>query len=130
MPHRFTSASKPAAWKGLIAVSATFTPPFQPLRHQRNIWHPVVNRFTRQTLPAVNRKHFFINILWIVSFYPQKTQNITLLFVSILLKRPNMRMHVCYLDCHETGLCCYLVIHIKNLLHPLQLFYFHLSPIY
>jgi hypothetical protein len=24
-----------------------------------------------------------------------------------------MRMRVCYLDCHEAGLCCYLVIHRK-----------------
>jgi hypothetical protein len=38
----------------------------------------------------------------------------------------NMRMRVCYLDCHEGGLCCYLVIHIGNLLHRLQLFYFYL----
>jgi hypothetical protein len=37
-----------------------------------------------------------------------------------------MRTGVCYLDCHEAGLCCYLVIHIENLLRPLQLFYFHL----
>jgi hypothetical protein len=35
-----------------------------------------------------------------------------------------MRMSVCYLDCHEAGLCCYLVIQIGNLLRPLQLFYF------
>jgi hypothetical protein len=41
-----------------------------------------------------------------------------------------MYMHVCYLDCHDTGLWCSLVIHIENLLHPLQLFYFHLWPIY
>jgi hypothetical protein len=41
-----------------------------------------------------------------------------------------MRMRVCYIDCHEAGLCCYLWIHIENLLHPLQLFYFHLWPIY
>jgi hypothetical protein len=41
-----------------------------------------------------------------------------------------MRVRVCYLDCHEGGLCCYLVIHIGNLLHPLQLFYFYLCPIY
>jgi hypothetical protein len=34
------------------------------------------------------------------------------------------------LDCHEAGLCCCLVIHIDNLLRPLQLFYFHLWPIY
>jgi hypothetical protein len=42
----------------------------------------------------------------------------------------NMGIHVCYKDYHEAGLCCYLVIHIENLLHPLQLFYFHLWPIY
>jgi hypothetical protein len=41
-----------------------------------------------------------------------------------------MRMRVCYLDYHEAGLCCYLVIHIGNVLRPLQLFYFHLWPIY
>jgi hypothetical protein len=41
-----------------------------------------------------------------------------------------MRMHVCYLDCHEAELCCCLVIHTENLLCPLQMFYFHLWPIY
>jgi hypothetical protein len=35
-----------------------------------------------------------------------------------------------YLDCYESGLCCYLMIHIENPLRPLQLFYFHLWPIY
>jgi hypothetical protein len=63
-----------------------------------------------------------------------------LLFSSIFLKHGhhfaywnqhlNMHMCICYLDCHEVGLCCHLVIHIENLLHPLQLFYFHLWPIY
>jgi hypothetical protein len=42
----------------------------------------------------------------------------------------NMRMCICYLDCHEAGLCRYLVSHTQNLLHPLQLFYFHLWPFY
>jgi hypothetical protein len=42
----------------------------------------------------------------------------------------NMRMPICYVDYHETGLCCYLVISIENLLRPLQLFHFHLGPIY
>jgi hypothetical protein len=42
----------------------------------------------------------------------------------------NMRMRVCYLDCHEAGLCCYLVIHTENLWRPLQLFYSHLWLIY
>jgi hypothetical protein len=47
------------------------------------------------------------------------------------LNKPlNTRMRVCYLDCHETGLCCYLAMDIENLLRPLQLFYFHLWPIY
>jgi hypothetical protein len=55
----------------LTVVSATPALPFQ-LLHQRNVYYPVVNRFTRQTLPTVNRKHFFMNILCIVCFCPQK----------------------------------------------------------
>jgi hypothetical protein len=31
-----------------------------------------MNRFTRQTLLTVNRKHFFMNILFIESLCPQK----------------------------------------------------------
>jgi hypothetical protein len=42
----------------------------------------------------------------------------------------NRRMRVCYLDCHEAGLCCHLVIHTENLLHPLHLLYFPLWPKY
>jgi hypothetical protein len=63
-----------------------------------------------------------------------------LLFGGIILKYgrhfdcwnhpQNMRMHVCYLDYHEAGLCWYLVIHTENLIRPLQLFYFHFGPIY
>jgi hypothetical protein len=34
------------------------------------------------------------------------------------------------LDCHEAGLCCYLVVHIENLQRTLQLFYYHLWSIY
>jgi hypothetical protein len=39
LPLRFTSASKPAAEMFLAVVSATSTPAFQPLRHQRNVCH-------------------------------------------------------------------------------------------
>jgi hypothetical protein len=63
-----------------------------------------------------------------------------LLFVSIHLKHGrqfdywnqslNMPMPVCYLNNHTAGLCCHLVTHIKNLVHPLQQFYFHLWLIY
>jgi hypothetical protein len=41
-----------------------------------------------------------------------------------------MRMRVCYLVWHYAGLCCYLVTQIENLLRLLQLFCFHLWPIY
>jgi hypothetical protein len=41
-----------------------------------------------------------------------------------------LNMRICYLDCYEAGLCCYLVIYIGNLLSQLQLFYFNLWPIY
>jgi hypothetical protein len=37
-----------------------------------------------------------------------------------------MRMSICYLYCHEAWLCCYLMIHIENLLYQLLLFYFYL----
>jgi hypothetical protein len=42
----------------------------------------------------------------------------------------NMRMRVCCLDYYEAGPFCYLVIQMENLLRQLQLFYFHLWPIY
>jgi hypothetical protein len=53
----------------------------------------------------------------------KKKQNRTLLCGSTLLKHGrhldhwnqplNMRIHICYLDCHEVGLCCCLVTYIK-----------------
>jgi hypothetical protein len=123
----------------LTVVSATSALPFQTLRHQWNVCHPVVKYFTRQTLPTINRKHFFMKILCIESFCPQKrtTEHCSSVVIAQvlspfwLLNQPlNFSMHVCYLDCHEAGLCCYLDIHTENLLHPLELFYFHLWPIY
>jgi hypothetical protein len=41
-----------------------------------------------------------------------------------------MRMRIWYLDCHEAGLCWFLMILIGNPLHPFQLFYLHLWPNY
>jgi hypothetical protein len=106
----------------------------------REFLNPVVNCFTRQTFPTVSRKYFYMNSLCIESFCSQKTQNRKLHFGITLLKQGrhfdywnqplNMCMRVCYVDCHETGLCCYLVMHIEKLLRPLQLFYFHLWHIY
>jgi hypothetical protein len=71
-----------------------------------------------------HRKHetFLMNILCTESF---SQHNKTLLVGSTLFKHGrqfdywnqplNMRMRLCYLDCHEAGLCCYLVIHRKAL---------------
>jgi uncharacterized membrane protein len=80
-----------------------------------------------------------VNILCIESFCPQKMHNKTM-FINSTVKHGhhfdywnlplNMRMRICYLECYEAGLCCYLMIHIKTLLHQLQLFYFYLCPIY
>jgi hypothetical protein len=127
----------------LTVISATCAPPFQTFRHQRyfaTFLDPVMNRFTREILPTVNRKHLYMNILCTECFGPQKAHYRTLLLGNTLLKNGrhfdnwnqplNMRMHVCYLDWQEAGLCCYQVIHIGNLVRPLQLFYFHLWPIY
>jgi hypothetical protein len=119
--------------KSLLAlVSATYAPPFQPFRHQRNTFNPVVNRFTRQTLPTINRKHFFTNILFIESSCPQKrttklcssvVQSSST--VDILTTETSLWTYASYLDVHDARLCCYLVIHTEILLLPLQLFYFH-----
>jgi hypothetical protein len=107
----------------LTAVSATSTPPSRTL-HQRNVCNPDVNRFTRQTLPTANWKHFFMKILITESFCPQNTHNRTLFFVSTFKQGRHfdywnqpMNMRVCYLDCHEAGLRCYLVIQKTYYVH-------------
>jgi hypothetical protein len=65
----------------LAVVSATSAPPFQPLRHQRNVCHAVVNRFTRQTVPTVNRKKILISLALSPSAHKRHTnQNAALLY--------------------------------------------------
>jgi hypothetical protein len=116
----------------LTVVSATSQPPFQRLHHQRNDCHPNTNRFTRQTHSIVNRKPLFMNILRIESFRPQNkrtTERYSSVFAPqarspfwLLKLASEMRMRVWYLDCHEAGLCCSLVIRIQNILRPLQIY--------
>jgi hypothetical protein len=102
--------------------------------------------FDTQLWTALSDKHFppyTGNISWWISFVVSPfapEHNRKLFFVSTLLKHShhfdhwnqplNMRMRVCDLDSYESGLCCYLVIHIENVLHTLQLFYFQLRPVY
>jgi hypothetical protein len=103
----------------------------------QRISRPSYDRFTLETLPIVNREHFLLISFLLCPFSTKKkTHKRTFLFGSIHLDHSrnfdyrnyplNMRMRVCYLDCHELGLFCYLVIHTEDLLRPLQLFYFQL----
>jgi hypothetical protein len=71
---------------------------------------------------------------------PTKSHNRALFFGSTILKHGrqfdywnqplNISMRIWYLDCHEAGLCCDVVIQVESLSRPLLLFYFHLWPIY
>jgi hypothetical protein len=138
LSHRFTSMSKHGSFWLL-------SQPLPELRFKLFVvsettdmfLDPDMNHFTWQTIPTVNRKHFFINILCIESFCPQ-IRATDRCFSALKHGRHfdyrnpplNMRIRVCYLDCHEAGLCCYLLIHTEILLRPLRLFYFHLRPIY
>jgi hypothetical protein len=103
----------------------------QPIQHLRFNLSVISERLARSrpscepiyaiNTSTVNRKHSFMNILCIESFCPQ-THTRKLLFGSTILNHGshsdywnhpmNMSMRVCYLDCHEAGLCCYLMIHI------------------
>jgi hypothetical protein len=87
LSHRFISASKPATYKSFDLS--------QSLPHRsdiicgfrtslREFLDTVVKRFTRQTLPIVKRKHFFMNILCIESFFPQKKKRTTGRCTSVL----------------------------------------------
>jgi hypothetical protein len=105
----------------------------QPLPHlvgYHLLFSNVIERISRPSckpLYPTNCSHskpetFLYEYFCIEPFCPQETHNITLLFGSTLLKEGrhfdywnhplNTHMRNCYLDCHEAGLCCYLVIHI------------------
>jgi hypothetical protein len=88
-----------ATWSGLICV-------FQ--MSLREFLDPIVNRLTGQTLPTVNKKHFFMNILCTESFCPQKSTtkcrtSVVHLARSTfwLLKPASTCACACYLDCHS-----------------------------
>jgi hypothetical protein len=67
LSYRFISASKPLPHLSfnLFVLSGKFA----------TILDPVLNRFKRQTLPTVNMKHFFMNILCIDPFVRKKAQD-------------------------------------------------------
>jgi hypothetical protein len=103
---------------------------FQPLRRQQNVCRPVVNRFTRQTIPAVN---IYLKVFFALSPFPhkKKTRNRRVLFYryssrTVAILTTETSHWTCACSSATAGLCCYLVIHIENLLHSSQLFYSHL----
>jgi hypothetical protein len=113
------------------ASSATFERPWD------NFWIQFWTALRYKTFPP-QTGHICLRISFAMSpFTHKKKHNRMLLFGITLLKHDRhfdywnqpLNMCVCYLDCHETGLCCYLVTHIENLLRPLQLFHFHSGPI-
>jgi hypothetical protein len=131
LSHRFTSASKSAAYKSFDSLSQTLP---HLVGHHLRLSYTLerISLTSCEWLYATNTSHrkqetFFMTILCIECFFRQ-TKDTTKRCSSVvhaqaqlpfLLLKPasehlNIRMRVCYLDCQEAGLCCYLVIHIGN----------------
>jgi hypothetical protein len=100
---------------------------------------PLVNRFRRQTLSTVNMKHFFMNILCIETFCSQGNAeydaalrwNNSQARSPFLLLKPASECAHAHLLRRLSWICSVLLpSDTKTLLRPLQLFYFHLWPIY
>jgi hypothetical protein len=122
LSRRFTSASKPAAWKSLDFCISHFR--IYVSTSSSSAKHLPSSCEEFYAINTSNRKQeiflYEYPLQWVL--LPTETHNRTLLLDSTLRKhcrhfdywnQPlNMCMRVCYLDCHEAGLCCYLVIHI------------------
>jgi hypothetical protein len=121
LPHRFISTSKPAAWKRFdcclihyrssvsTSSSAKYLPPICEPLYLTTISHRKQGTFIYE--------HPLHGVLLIIKKY-----NRLPLLGSTFLKHGrhfdywnqhlNIRVRVCYLYCHEAGLCCYLETHI------------------
>jgi hypothetical protein len=74
LSHRFTSASQPTAQKPSDCCLRHLRISVSTSSSSAKRFPPKWNRFTRQTLPTINMKHFFMNIICIESICPY-TQN-------------------------------------------------------
>jgi hypothetical protein len=121
----------------LAVVSATSVPSFQPLCQTFQ-----GGNFLTQLWTALHDKHLdhkqetflYENPLHWVLLSTHKKKHITEYCFVVIHSSSTVAILTtetilwscayafCYLDCHETGLCCYLLIDIENLLHLLQLF--------
>jgi hypothetical protein len=112
----------------LTVVSAISAPPFQHLRHQRNVCHQGGTALRDKHFPPQTR-NTYLSISFALSPFAHKKSTSERHF-DYWNQALNMGMRVFCLACHEAGLCCFLVTQIENLLRPLQLFDFHLWPVY
>jgi hypothetical protein len=139
LSQHFTSVSKPTTYKSFDYCLSQFAPPFQPLCHSETL--PC---FLTQLWTALCNKHFPLYIgniryecpLHQVLLSTKNTQQNAVLqqytpqtqWPFWLLKPASEHAHLPP-RLSWSWMCCYLVIHIDNLLHSLQLLYFHLWPI-
>jgi hypothetical protein len=102
----------------LTVVSSISAPSFRPLRHERNLCHvsgPSCEQLYATNTPLRKQETFLYEypLHWVI-LRITKTHNWTLLLGNKPLKHGrhfnywnqalNMRMRVCYLDCHYAGL--------------------------
>jgi hypothetical protein len=102
----------------------------QPLPHLRFNLFLISETFATQLWTALRDRHF-----------PPRTGNISLwvslspfthtktLFLESTLLMPSRHFDYCNQSLNKRMHVCYLLIHIENLLHPLQLLYFSVCPI-
>jgi hypothetical protein len=112
----------------LTPVSTSSVRPFQALSDQRNFCHQSWTALCYKRFPT----RLGIISVWI-SFALSPTTAALFGKYTPQARSPFWLLepateHAHTRLCHEAGLCCYLVVHIGNLLRPLQLFYFHLWP--
>jgi hypothetical protein len=124
--HRFTSRRNPqhcclGHFRTSVSSSVTFKCPSEYFSIQ--LW----TLLREKHFPTLIRKHFLWISFALSPFANKKLHNRTLIFGSTPSKHGrhldywnqplNMRMRVCYLDCHEAGPCCYLMIQKTNYIH-------------
>jgi hypothetical protein len=59
LSHSFPMRRYPRNISRLTVVSAISAPPIQRLHYQRNLCHSIVNRFTGQRLPTINKTFIY-----------------------------------------------------------------------
>jgi hypothetical protein len=132
----------PVRWNPQHISHLTVSEPFPQLRGSHLLLSNVLQRISRsrcEPLYMTDTSHrkqetflYEYPLHWVLLSPPQK-KNRTLFFGSTPSSKVAiftswnqpliMLMRVCYVDCNEAGLCCYLAIHIGNLFRQIKLFF-------